>query len=57
MGCAGADDWRRGAQVGEIGPGAEGVSSSSENRVVFGDLRDNGVGVGRNCLEALSNGV
>lgn len=44
--------------MGEIGPGAEGVSSSSENRVVFGDLlRDNGVGVGRNCLGALSNGV
>lgn len=42
----------------EIGPGAEGGSTSQEDRVIFGGLiRDNGLGVGRHCLGALSSGV
>lgn len=42
----------------EISLGYEGGSSTQGDRVIFGDLiRDNGVGVGRHCLGALSSGV
>lgn len=52
----GAGDWRAAAEVGKTGPVAEGGLSSEKDRAIFGDLvRDNGLGVGRPYLGALSN--